>query len=419
MVAGKVQSVSWNVTYRCNLDCPHCYLDCGTRRYGKGELTLGEAFRVLDDLGDINDRACLILTGGEPLLRPDIFDIASYASSKGLTVFLGTNGTLLDGGAVRRMAEAGISGVGVSIDSINPEVHDSFRGMKGAWELAIRALKLLHDGGVPAVIQFSMMDFNRHDLEDLVRFALSLNHRIINIYYLVCTGRGERGTNLKRDEYIGSLIDVAELQRRYGHKIWLNVKCAPSYKRILYEVDRESPWLKTYRGGCPAGIYYCRITPEGYVTPCPYMPLPCGDLRRQGLKEIWEEAGPLKDLRGMGFKGRCGVCEFSEVCIGCRARAFAETGDYLEEDSLCDYTPMNREKVSFGHFYGESERRMPWSEDALHVLDRIPSFARGMVIRGVEGLARQKGLSTVTLRELKELRERMSLTGEFYRRGGR
>ena len=400
----RIQSISWNVTYRCNLRCSHCYTGGGEGSEDRGELAIEEVLQVIDDLEGMNKRACLILTGGEPLLRPDIFKIASHASSKGLTVFLGTNGTLIDGKVVKRIVESGISGVGVSIDSINPEVHDSFRGVKGAWEHAIRALKVLCDARVPSVIQFSMMDFNRHDLEDLVRFALSLGHRVLNIYYLVCTGRGEMGSNLGKEEYIGSLMDVAELQRRYGRRIWLNVKCAPSYKRRLHEVDGGSPWLKAYRGGCPAGIYYCRITPDGHVTPCPYMPLSCGDLRRQGLREVWTGADVLLELRGMRLKGRCGACEFSEVCIGCRARAFAETGDYMEEDSLCDYTPSGGGKKVFHTFYGDCERAMPWTGDALAILDRIPSFARGMVIKGVEELARGKGLSLVTAEQLREMR---------------
>jgi radical SAM protein with 4Fe4S-binding SPASM domain len=182
----------------------------------------------------------------------------------------------------------------------------------------------------------------------------------------------------------------------------IRAKCAPHLRRILYEFDPQSPLLQNYaQGSCPAGKYYCRITPTGEVTPCPYMPVSAGNLRSMSFADIWQQAKPLRDLRDPQLGGRCGACEFSRICGGCRCRAYATYGDYLAEDPACGYEPGQYggsvitlpAEQTFGF---EPRFTLTWSSAAQNRLQRLPSFARGMVAKGVERYAREHGIAVIT-----------------------
>lgn len=409
----KTYSISWNITKRCNLHCSHCYLDASNRMNGcEDELTREECLGVIDQIAEVNKNPFLILTGGEPLLRDDIFDISEYASRCGFFIVIGTNGLPLDDKTVKRIKECGVKGLGISIDSISPYFHDTFRGINGAWDSTIRGIEAAKRAGLEFLLQTTVTRENYNEIPEIIEFAYKLGAKVFNLFFLVCTGRGQGLTDITSKQYEGMLNNLYENQKRYEGEMLIGAKCAPHYKRVIYGHNPDSPLLMSYTGGCPAGTHYCRITPEGDITPCPYMPLKAGNLREKTFKEIWDDSPILKSFREPNLGGRCGECEFKILCGGCRARAYAETGDYLSEDPWCEYRPGRygyneislKEEDTFGL---EEEFSLPWSAEAKERLAKIPSFARGMVIKGVEYYAKGKGYEMITADIMTEARERL------------
>ncbi len=423
-----VYSVSWNLTKRCNLYCAHCYMSAFRGADPSRELSTGECQRIMDEIAEVNPNVLLILTGGEPLLRKDLFDLASYAADKGFTVVLGTNGVLLKEKQARLMRRHGIQGASLSLDSTDPKKHDAFRHLPGAWQGAIRATKALKAEGLDFSIHTSVTSWNVEEIPAMIDLARELGAKVLNFFFLVRTGRGQNLTDITPDQYERILTYLARVQgvgaatdrpedpwsvpvgRSEG--LIIRAKCAPFFRRILYTLDPESPLLSNYaHGSCPAGKAYCRITPEGEVTPCPYMPVSAGNLRAQSFASIWHGAQALTDLRDPRLGGRCGACEFARICGGCRCRAYATYGDYLAEDPACAYQPgafggkliTLPEERTFGL---EARFTLAWTEAARERLKRLPSFARGMVIKGVERYAREQNIHLITPDVLQAVRER-------------
>lgn len=407
--------ISWNLTRLCNLRCQHCYIEAGPLRKGelKGELSTEECYAVVDQITELNPNALLILTGGEPLLRRDVFHIARYAGGKGLWVVVGTNGVLITQDLVRRMIDAGIKGVSLSLDSLDPAAHDAFRAVKGAWENTVNGSKVLSEAGLPFIIQTTIARHNVHEIEAIARFAFELGARVFNLYFLVPTGRGAFVSNIEPHEYEATMHRLMEIQKEFQGRMLVNSKCAPHYQRVLYEHDPDSPFLKTFgagAGGCPAGTHYCGISPTGDLTPCPYLPVYGGNLREKSFVEIWETSEVFTRIRARkALGGRCGVCEFNAVCGGCRARAFGATGEYMAEDPWCVYQPgaHGGKLIQFTRAttYGLEERReMTWAPEAERRLQNVPSFVRGMLTRRVEDYARKKGYAEVTPAVMDEVR---------------
>ncbi len=418
----RVQAISWNLTQRCNQRCAHCYMSAFPGADHSAELDRDECLRVVDQVAEVNPNAFLILTGGEPLVRPDVFDIAERASDRGFTVVLGTNGVLLDERAAERMKASGIQGASVSLDSLDPERHDRFRGLPHSWEKAVRAMRLLREAGLPFSLHFSVMEWNADELPAVADFARELGAQVLNVFFLVRTGRGEGLGGLPASRCEEALRFLARAQGVKGNgdgpveapagagELLIRAKCAPHFRRVVYERDPASPLLADYaNGGCPAGREYCRIGPSGEVTPCPYVPLSAGSLREKPFGEIWRSSSLLGHYRSGTLKGRCGRCEFREVCGGCRCRAYAATGDVMAEDPACAYEP--RGDVPLVHFSEERrfglafETDLVWTDEARERLSRIPSFARGMVTKSVEDFARDRGVSPITAEFMKEARE--------------
>ncbi|MBI3077187.1 MAG: radical SAM protein [Deltaproteobacteria bacterium] len=404
-------TISWNITRRCNLHCAHCYLDAAFREGRRGdELDTGECLRVIDQITAVNPNALLILTGGEPLLRPDLFTIADYATRQGLLPVIGTNGTLLTRGLAQKMLRHGVKGVGLSLHALRPEAHDAFTGVPGSWARAVRGAAMLRDTRRDFIIQTCCASWNYDEIPALADFAHELGARVFNLYFLVCSGRGQGMTDIsaaRREAILGRLF---EIQKAYEGRLLVGAKCAPQYQRIIYQADPASPFLRTFSGGCPAAIHYCQITPRGDVTPCPYLSVPAGNVRETPFAEIWQAAPLLVELRDRGrLRGRCGRCEFRTICSGCRARAYAETRDWFAEDPSCPYEPGRHGQVPIGldvtrTFGLEAEGEMVWTESARERLARVPSFARGMVLKGVERFARERGLAEVTPEVMQEAR---------------
>jgi radical SAM protein with 4Fe4S-binding SPASM domain len=400
------------------------------------ELSTEECWRVMNEIALVNPNVFLVLSGGEPLLRKDLFDLAAYASNKGFTVVLGTNGVLLRERQARLMRQSGIQGAGISLDSTDPNKHDAFRQFPGAWRGAIRAIEALRAEGIDFSIHTNVTSWNVEEIPAMIDLAVSLRAKILLFFFLVRTGRGEDIIDITPDMYERILTYLARVQGVGDVKdnatqadssfcgqddLWsvpaanttgllIRTRCAPHFRRILYALDPESPLLRDYScGSCPAGKYYCRITPAGDLTPCPYMPVAAGNLRQQAFSAIWQDAAVFNDLRSSELGGRCGICEFSKICGGCRCRAYARYGDYLAEDPACSYQPGGYEgklitlpeEKNFGL---EVEFKLIWEEAAKSRLMNIPSFVRGTVVKAVEAFAKTKGASEVTVELMQEAR---------------
>jgi radical SAM protein with 4Fe4S-binding SPASM domain len=394
---------------------------------GSQELTTAECRRVVDEIARINPAVFLILTGGEPLLRKDLFELGGYAAAKGFTVVLGTNGVLLREKQAKLMREHGILGASISLDSTDRKKHDDFRHLPGAWEGAVRATQALRAEGLDFSLHMSVTDWNADEIPAMIDLANELGAKVLNLFFLVRTGRGRNLTDITPEQYERILSYLARVQgvgngspsedpwsAPVGNAgpLLIRAKCAPHFRRIIWELDPSSPLLKNYaHGSCPAGKYYCRITPEGDVTPCPYMPVAAGNLRQTSFADLWEHARVFTDLREPALGGRCGACEFSRLCGGCRCRAYATHGDYLAEDPACAYQPGRHggrviELPAEQTFGLEVATELTWEATARQRLLAIPSFARGMVARAVEAYARSTGRSVVTPELMAEARQR-------------
>lgn len=377
----KPSLVSWNLTRACNLRCPHCYMEGGTR--AENELSTKECLSLIDELKALGTEM-LILTGGEPLMRKDVFEIARYASRHGIWVVMGTNGVLLDQKVAEKMIECGVQGVAISIDSVDPEKHDRFRGGPDAWEHSVRALEICRRNGLQVLVQTTVMEMNYAEIPELLAFAREHGAWSFNLYFLVKTGRGQQMNDLSPERTETMLEKLVKWQDEYRPML-VRSKCAPQFKQIAYQKGLGG--LES--GGCMAGTGYCRITPQGDVTPCPYMDVVAGNLRDQSFAEIWQTSTVMQELRDVKrLKGRCGACEFNELCGGCRCRAHAAFGDYLQEDPACRYQPTGR---------ALEPQATRWSAEAQQRLDRIPlAFIRDKVRQGLEAYAQRHGMETIT-----------------------
>ena len=437
----KAYAVSWNLTQRCNLFCAHCYISAAPSASPAGELSTEECRRVIADIARVNPNTFLILTGGEPLLRKDVYELAARAREHGFTVVLGTNGVLLREREARRLREHGVQGASLSLDSTEVAKHDRFRHLPGAWQGAVRATEALRAEGLDFSLHMSVTDWNVGEIPAMIDLARGLGARVLNFFFLVRTGRGEQLTDITAAQYEAILTYLARVQGVGGEGaafdtpsvfagvedpwsvpagraggLLIRAKCAPHFRRILYQLDPRSPLLANYaHGSCPAGKYYCRITPEGDVTPCPYLPVSAGNLRQAGFAELWERGAVFGDLREPGrLGGRCGACEFQELCGGCRCRAYATYGDYLAEDPACAYQPgayggavlRLPDEQTFGL---EARLTLRWEATAQARLDGVPGFARAMVVQAVEAYARSQGQAAVTPALLTDVRSRWGI----------
>jgi heme b synthase len=338
--------IAWEITRSCNLDCVHCRAASSKGPY-KGELTTSEIFRIMEEIKEVSSPV-IILTGGEPLLREDLFEIIKKAVSLDLRPVLATNGTLLTESLAEELKKAGIARVSISLDGASPEAHDSFRKVNGAFEGALKGIYALKKAGLPFQINTTITALNAEELPKIHELAKKLGAVAHHIFLLVPVGRGKELQEkvLSPEEYEQILHWFYEQREKSG--LQLKATCAPHYYRILRQrakaegkkVDQKTFGLDAVTRGCLAGIGFCFISHTGIVQTCGYLEIPCGDLKKQSFKEIWEGSEVFNKLRDFrNYKGKCGRCEYIRVCGGCRARAYEATGDYLEEEPLCTYEP--------------------------------------------------------------------------------
>ena len=326
--------LAWEITRRCNLRCRHCRASASSEPL-PGEFTTERAKALLRHIAGFA-RPVVIFTGGEPLLRADLEDLASEARSLGLRAVAATNGTLLDEARARRLKDAGLLRVSVSLDGDSAEIHDALRGEAGAFERALRGIRILKSVELPFQINTTITRRNAHLLRDMIAFAHSLGAAALHIFLLVPTGRG------KEIEHEG--ITAAEYERLLHEfcraeaesPIELKATCAPHYFRVAAQRGGHFEGRK----GCLAGIHFCFISHDGIVSPCGYLEIDCGDLRVHTLETIWRDSRIFDELRNYSlYTGKCGRCPYVSTCGGCRARAYAREGSYLAEEPFCSYEP--------------------------------------------------------------------------------
>jgi len=409
--------VAWNLTRRCNLECAHCYISAGPDASAEGELSTVECLRIADEILALNPAPMFIFSGGEPLLRNDLETIAEHCSARGATVVVGTNGTLLTDERIEMLEGAGVKGVAVSIESLDPTYHDRFRRGHGSLQETVAAIDRLAAQQLDFVIQTTITTGNRDELPALVAWAAQRGAVSFNAYSLVTTGRGAGMRPLSADDQETLLAQLADLHVEYLGRMMVRAKCAPAFMRLVHRRAPQSP-LMQYATRCPCGVQYCRITPDGGLTSCPYMPVQAGNLRHASFAQLWTSAPVFEELRHGTLGGKCGDCGYRAMCGGCRARAFAATGDYLAADESCSYRPDGHEAVitpARQATYGAaSEPTMPWTADALRRLERVPSFVRGVVTVRMETYAREHGYQKVTADLMQEVRR--SLPIDFSKR---
>ncbi len=316
--------VSWNVTRKCNMKCSHCYINAGAGEL-KNELNTEESKRLIDQIAEVS-RPLLILSGGEPLLRSDIYELIRYGTQKGLRMGLGSNGCLIDAKAARQLKEAGIKTVSISLDSHLPAQHDEFRGVEGAWDKAVNAIKLLRENDVLVQVNTTLTQQNYDQIDDIMSLAEQIGVENFHLFFLVPTGRGAKIADISPVMYEDMIKNTFAKTGR--HRLNVRPSCAPQFMRIAKDMGLDMrQWIR----GCIAGMYYCRVYPIGDITPCPYLPVKLGNVRETSFKQIWFNSPIFKALRDPEeLKGKCGACEYKIVCGGCRARAYGLSSDFID-----------------------------------------------------------------------------------------
>jgi heme b synthase len=341
--------VFWELTARCNLTCKHCRAEAQDH-FVSGELTTDEILSVARDIRECAD-PILILTGGEPLVREDIYDIASECSKIFTRVALATNGTLVDDVVAQKIVDSGIQRVSISIDGATAETHDAFRGLPGSFQSALNGMDALRAAGLPVQVNVTIAKHNVHQIEAILELAMAHGADAFHVFVLVPVGCGVEISDEirlgpeKMESVLRWLFDKSLDLRG---KVHIKATCAPQYYRIMHEVSKErgievggaAHGMHAVTRGCLAGSAVCFISRTGDVQPCGYLPVKVGNVRETPFGEIWNNSAEFQSLRNPSeLKGKCGSCGYRRLCAGCRARAYADTTDFLTEDPDCAYVP--------------------------------------------------------------------------------
>lgn len=338
--------VAWEITRNCNLSCIHCRAAATNGPY-TGELDTPSAMALVDEIAETGS-PIIILTGGEPLMREDIFEIAAYGTEKGLRMVMAPNGTLVTEENAKKLKDSGIKRISVSLDAASAQKHDAFRGVEGAFAGALNGIRYAKGAGLEFQVNTTITKTNLKEIPKILELAQNLGAAAHHIFLLVPTGRGKYIINqeISAKEYEETLNWFYD--QREKTSLQLKATCAPHYYRILRQRAKEEGKSVTYEThgldavtrGCLGGTAFCFISHRGVVQPCGFLDVHCGDVTKAPFSEIWQHSEVFRNLRNYkNLKGKCGVCEYRAVCGGCRARAYEATGDYLAEEPLCSYFP--------------------------------------------------------------------------------
>jgi radical SAM protein with 4Fe4S-binding SPASM domain len=413
--APPLRLVFWETTTGCNLACIHCRRLEVSRQLSQGDLSTEQALAMIRSLPETG-RPILVFSGGEPLMRPDIFELATEATRLNLPIALATNGTIMNEAVADQVKRAGFRRVSISFDGPDAATHDRFRGIDGAFEASVRGFGLLRQRGMSMQMNTTVARHNYRRLDDIYRLALDLGADALHIFMLVPVGCGmslSQEIMLDPQEYESALNWIYD--RSLEGKLHLKATCAPHYFRVMRQRAKADgrampPAAHPHRGmgegsgfgvegsvndeagkpkpeggfrvqgsgfsagsdeqaalestpienqkskiknppphgdmtamtkGCLAGQAVCFISHSGEVFPCGYLPVSSGNIKTTPLPAIWRQSQIFQDLRNdSGLEGKCGCCEYKKVCMGCRARAYAETGDYMAEEPNCGFVPL-------------------------------------------------------------------------------
>lgn len=365
--------VFWESTAGCNLRCIHCRRITVADQLTPQDLSTAEAKAMIDQIARVG-KPVFVLSGGEPLFRPDIFEIARHATDAGLPVALATNGTLINSAIAARIKESGVKRVSISFDGIDAATHDKFRGLPGAFDAAKRGFAALRDVGLPVQINTTVAKHNEAQLEGMRKLAKELGAVALHLFLLVPVGCGLEIADeqmISAQEYervLNWLYDVEQAEP----DLQLKATCAPHYFRVMRQrraadvregVHRDLPasherqvhghgQMHAATKGCLAGTGVCFVSHRGEVFPCGYLPVEAGNIRRDDFGHIWQHSPLFAELRDPDLLGgKCGKCQFKALCSGCRARAYGMNGDYLAEEPFCVYEPDAR-----GHKVRQSQQ---------------------------------------------------------------
>ncbi|TRO45937.1 radical SAM protein [Candidatus Bathyarchaeota archaeon] len=337
--------VSYAVTRACNLRCLHCHV--AARDAMANELNLQEAMQAVDEMALLGTEA-LIFSGGEPMLRKDfILALAEYCVDAGIIPAMLTNGVLINHKVALELKEAGIMAVGIPLDSVIPESHDKLRNLPGTFEKAVKAVEACLDVDLEVVITTMALKDTFNDLPKRIDFIANLGVDQVAVYDLVPVGRGkdvmDQAMNQTQREH---LIMYLQQMQEDSEMVFTMSGGLPLYPEIASEIHKlngttpkdlllKQFWINA-PVGCHAGILYFSLRPNGDIYPCTFLPVKIGNIREQSLADIWCNSKVLNELRKRSLlKGKCGECKYRETCGGCRGRAYACTGDYLETDPVC------------------------------------------------------------------------------------
>ncbi|MCF7957043.1 MAG: radical SAM protein [Phycisphaerae bacterium] len=368
--------IAWEVTRSCNLNCKHCRAAAQNRPYDN-ELSTEQCYKVLDNIAGFA-KPIIILTGGEPMLRDDIYKIARHGSDLGLRMVMAPCGMLIDDDTVQKIKDAGIQCISISIDGATAESHDGFRRVPGAFQIALDAIAAAKRHGLPFQINTTITKHNVDELPEIMKLAEDLGVITFNPFLLVPTGRGKElaSQEISPEQYEETLQWLSEQSTK--SKMQIRVTCAPHYQRIIRQnmkgrpkesatdcaantgaphghpgSEQGHPGHPTKKqggqpAGCMGGKSFAFISHTGVVQICGFLETPAGDLSKNDLdfEDIWFNSEFLQKIRDVdGYAGKCGDCEYRRVCGGCRARAFALTGDVLESEPFCIYQPKPKKNM--------------------------------------------------------------------------
>ena len=365
----------WEVTQSCDLACKHCRAAAQPIAH-PDELSNAEGKALIDQIAEMGV-PIFVFTGGDPLKRKDVFELIRYAADKGVQVALTPSATpLLDRDAIFKLKEAGLVRLGISLDGSTAEIHDAFRGLPGAWARTIQAIEWANEAGIPIQVHTTISRHNAHDLDNLCSLFEKLAIVMWNVFFLVPVGRGQLGDLLSGEEFEQVFGKIYELSHRVSFQI--KTTEAMHYRRYLLQHNLEERRMSHghasasghpgnskmaaamgYEPGAPTadaktrtaswatrrvndGKGFMFISHVGNVYPSGFLPIHAGNVRETPLATIYREAPIFKSLRDTSkLEGKCGACEYKEICGGSRARAYAVTGDALAQEPCCIYQPKN------------------------------------------------------------------------------
>jgi heme b synthase len=376
VTAPPLRLLFWETTAGCNLACVHCRRLDVSRDLMRDDLTTEQALTMIRSLPETG-RPILVFSGGEPLMRPDVFDLAAEAAHVGLPIALATNGTIMDDTVADRIINVGFRRTSISFDGPDAETHDKFRGIDGAFESSVRGFMLLRERGMSMQINTTVARHNYKKLDQMYELALKLKADALHIFMLVPVGCGmslSKDIMLAPDEYEQALNWIYD--RSLEGKLHLKATCAPHYFRVIRQRARTDGRgmpaaahphrslmptghpghpgdhqagadMSAMTKGCLAGQAVCFVSHTGEVFPCGYLPLSSGNVKTIPFPTIWRGSRIFNDLRDdSNLSGKCGCCEFKKVCMGCRARAYATTHDYLAEEPNCGFVPLRIQRAA-------------------------------------------------------------------------